>query len=36
LDPKDYAKEKSKKKYVKLNLKQTLLEVLQHPNHIVP
>ena len=36
LDPKDYAKEKSKKKYVKLDLKMTLLEAIQHPNHIVP
>jgi len=28
LDPKDYAKEKSKKKYVKLDMKQTLLSAL--------
>ena len=36
LDHKDYPKEKSKKKYVKLDLNQTLLSALQHPNHIVP
>jgi hypothetical protein len=35
LDPKDQS-EKSKKKYIKLDLKMTLLEALQHPNHIVP
>lgn len=35
LDPKDI-KKKSTKKYVKLALNQTLLEALQHENHIVP
>ena len=36
LDPKDLALKKSTKKYIKVDIKQTLLEVLQHPNHIVP
>ena len=35
LDPKDI-KKKSTKKYVKIALNQTLLEALQHENHIVP
>ena len=36
LDRKDYPKKKSTKKYIKLDLKQTLLEALVHPNHIIP
>lgn len=36
LDPKDKAKDKSNKKYVKCKMEQTLLEVLQHRHHIVP
>lgn len=36
LDPKDKAKNKSTKKYVKVNMKETLLDALEHPNHIVP
>ena len=36
LDQKDYPKKKSTKKYVRLDLKMTLLECLQHENHIVP
>ena len=36
LDPKDKAKDKSTKKYVKCSFEQTLLEVLQHKFHIVP
>jgi hypothetical protein len=36
LDPKDKAKYKSTKKYVKVNMKETLLDALEHPNHIVP
>ena len=36
LDPKDKAKDKSTKKYVKCSIEQTLLEVLQHRHHIVP
>ena len=36
LDPKDKAKSKSTKKYVKCSLESTLLEVLQHEHHIVP
>jgi len=36
LDPKDKAKDKSNKKYIRCKLEQTLLEVLQHKNHIVP
>ena len=35
LDPKDI-KKKSTKKYIKIALNQTLLEALQHENHIVP
>ena len=35
LDKKDQGK-KSTKKYIKCDLKQTLLQVLQHENHIVP
>lgn len=35
LDKKDQGK-KSTKKYIKCDLKQTLLQVLQHVNHIVP
>lgn len=30
------AQKKSTKKYVKVELKQTLLQALAHPNHIVP
>jgi hypothetical protein len=36
LDHKDKPKSKSTKKYIKLDLKQTLLEALVHPNHIIP
>lgn len=36
LDPRDKAKDKSGKKYVRCEMKQTLLEVLQHKYHIVP
>ena len=36
LDPKDSRIKKSNKKYVKLDLKMTLLEVLTKPNHFVP
>ena len=36
LEIKDSPKEKSKKKYIKLDLNQSLLSVLQHQNHIVP
>eukprot|EP00347_Sterkiella_histriomuscorum_P012411 403368683 len=36
LDPKDKAREKSTKKYVRCNLDSSLLEVLQHQFHIVP
>jgi len=36
LDPKEAPKEKSKTKYIKADLKQTLLEVLKHPNHLIP
>jgi hypothetical protein len=36
LDKKDVAKNKSTRKYIKVDLKQTLLQALQHPNHIVP
>lgn len=36
IDPKDYPKKKSTKKYIKCDLKQTLLEVLAHDNHIIP
>jgi hypothetical protein len=36
LDSKDTAREKAKKKYTKVELKQTLLEVLVMPNHIIP
>lgn len=35
-DPKDRPKEKSKKKYIKCELNQTLLDILEHPNHIMP
>ena len=35
LDKKDQGR-KSTKKYIKCDLKQTLLQVLQHENHIVP
>lgn len=34
-DPKDAPKEKSKKKYVKCELNQTLIDVLGHPNHMM-
>lgn len=36
LDPKDKAKTKSNKKYVRCGLDQTLIQVLQHEHHIVP
>lgn len=36
LDPKEVAKHKSTKKYIKLNMKDTLLKALVHENHIVP
>ena len=36
LDPKDKAKDKSNKKYIKCSLESSLLEVLQHRHHIVP
>ena len=36
LDPKDSFKQKSTKKYIKLDLKMTLLEALTQDNHIVP
>jgi len=36
LDPADAPKRKSTKKYVKLDLKQTLLSALQHENHMIP
>jgi hypothetical protein len=36
LDPKDNPKDKSTKKYIKCSLESSLLEVLQHKNHIVP
>ena len=36
LDPKDKAKSKSTKKYVKCSLESSLLEVLSHEHHIVP
>ena len=36
LDPKDTPKEKSKKKYIPLNLNMTLIEALTQANHIVP
>ena len=32
----DKPETKSTVKYVKLDLKSTLMEVLQHPNHIIP
>ena len=34
-DPKDI-KKKSNKKYVKIDLNKTILEALQHENHIMP
>ena len=36
LDPKDKAKDKSTKKYIKCSMDSTLLEVLQHRHHIIP
>jgi hypothetical protein len=36
LDPKEAPKNKSNKKYIKCNMKDTLLKVMQHENHIVP
>ena len=36
LDPKETASKKSTKKYIKVDLKSTLLQALGHPNHIVP
>ena len=36
LDKKEAPKSKSNKKYIKCNLNDTLLEILQHPNYIVP
>ena len=36
LDPKETPKNKSTKKYVKCKLNETLLEVISHPNYIVP
>jgi len=36
LDPKEAPKTKSTKKYVRVNIKDTLLKALQHDNYIVP
>lgn len=36
LDKKETPENKSNKKYIKCNLNDTLLEILQHPNYIVP
>lgn len=36
LDKKDQPENKSTKKYIRCNLKDTLLSVLQHPNYAVP
>jgi hypothetical protein len=36
LDNKDAAGKKSTKKYIRCNMKDTLLQALAHPNHIVP
>lgn len=36
LDPRETPKNKAKKKYIRVNLKDSLLQPLQHPNLIVP
>lgn len=36
LDKKEEPKVKSNKKHIKVNVNDTLLSVLQHPNYIVP
>jgi hypothetical protein len=36
LDSKETPKHKSTKKYIRVNLKDTLLSALTHENHIVP
>lgn len=36
LDPKDRARDKSNKKYIRCSMDDTLLEILKHKHHIVP
>ena len=36
LDKKDAPKSKSTKKYIRCNLNDTLLQILKHPNYVVP
>lgn len=36
LDPKEAPKNKHNKKYIKCELNATILDLLKHPNHIVP
>lgn len=36
LDPKDKSKDSCNKKYIKCDLKDTILDVLRHPFNIVP
>ena len=36
LDQRETPKDKSTKKYIRVNMKETLLSALQHDNHIVP
>jgi len=36
LDKKEAPKNKSNKKYIKCNLNDTLLSILQHENYVVP